>query len=461
MPEQYHELLINPGDLKGLFQYWESQDTSGSILEAQLVEWKNFREFQDIVRKQHDWLEYQRKVQANFQQDGLHDILTLDKNLASQNRLATWLEYQAYHSRVHIQSQVSVDEAQAKLAGLLKKLGCGILEYKEDGLQDELISAAASYMVDEDEILELETSEESALEKLNSACDKLREISGCQMDPKIGTTQGIGLKRKSINANANRQLEIAIELLESTIKNSTINSTMLDQIRTDIQAASRELDEINPKRKLLDLRLEVSTARNDLQKFTSILEQHNFMLEWIEQQRQSIVAETEKISPVSQIKQKKIQDKKQGNLSQRKLKRKFEDESIQSDVVKENQNEAELQSPSVASPRRILRSRTPAKNNPVEDARPAKKQRRESKAGLKKMVLQKQTQSNLKRPSKEDNRRKVLTKPVNNKAKKDKSTLARASPKQRAGRKAANTTKQFSGQLRRSARIAARKPVKY
>lgn len=215
-------------------------------------------------------------------------------------------------------------------------------------------------------------SEKAALKRLASARRKHSEALGCQ----DVTAQ---------NSNAD----------EDFVRMPGI---AMPQIKMEIQSAQHELETIEADKKLLHIHSQFSSVRYLATELKYKLKQHGAVLDWIEQQHKSIVSET---SQSFQLKQSTLQKDREGGTPQEALKQNNQHEPLHSDIAKENQDEAGLETPSIAITEHILCPRVSTKRwceiKTVKDERPAKKPRRAHRADSTKTTLPKRSEPNPKR----------------------------------------------------------------
>ena len=119
-PDRYQEIM----------SYWQSiMGNQYEVLYAQLLDWKQFRQFQ--IRNRRHYLQlktlsaFEDKIRERRQRHNVEGLVRLQPDLENQSRLADWIEFQDYHFQRHEEIAKEIEDSKAQLADAWKRTEVG------------------------------------------------------------------------------------------------------------------------------------------------------------------------------------------------------------------------------------------------------------------------------------------------------------------------------------------------
>ncbi|KAI9779204.1 MAG: hypothetical protein M1816_003644 [Peltula sp. TS41687] len=167
------DVLGNPGQYEAILSYWQGEPGNPRLsFLAQLNRWREFRAFQQKIRRYHiqqgTFPYYQQKVLERRRKRGLNGDVELLEDQDKQSKLVNWMEYQDHQHQIYESFEKDLEEAQAQLKSRKKALAeAGVPGFEA---VQELDNFATYYSL----AVENGNEESKAWDKMTLAKQKLR-----------------------------------------------------------------------------------------------------------------------------------------------------------------------------------------------------------------------------------------------------------------------------------------------
>ncbi|KAI9777433.1 MAG: hypothetical protein M1816_004723 [Peltula sp. TS41687] len=348
------DVLGNPGQYEAILSYWQGEPGNPRLsFLAQLNRWREFRAFQQKIRRYHiqqgTFPYYQQKVLERRRKRGLNGDVELLEDQDKQSKLVNWMEYQDHQHQIYESFEKDLEEAQAQLKSRKKALAeAGVPGFEA---VQELDNFATYYSL----AVENGNEESKAWDKMTLAEQKLRlaetRLKTAQLDDLGETVERatwIGLFLKEVQsarirlgkvpdylpggAYCRREGESEEEWWKAEMKRREENrlrynaefqawqevgfaeeglkaarsddfgetvrrAALIKMVQEEILSAQAQFKESKELAEKTELRGKVISALDWVPSAKRNLERHKILLQWIERQRREITtgcADTEK-----------------------------------------------------------------------------------------------------------------------------------------------------------------------